>query len=281
MSSLSAGPKTADIEAEDFDYFCKVVFSLTGIVLGPEKYEMIYSRLHRRLWELDFTVKQYRQFLEEKDRSDPEWQNLVNLITTNKTNFFREMAHFVFLIQKILPLYKSRQNDPVRIWSCAASSGQEAYSIAMVMQEHLPKNIPFEIIATDIDTNILRKAKNAVFPIASIFEIPPQYHDNCIERGTGKVANWFRIKKEIRDTVSFKQYNLIDKREPPSKKFDIIFCRNVMIYFDTKTIDFISRKLCSSLKNDGYFFIGHSESLQNIEHDIWDKIGPSVYSKKE
>lgn len=268
-----------DLKDSELQYFCEIIEDLAGISLKPAKHELVKARLRSRLTETGHkTYKDYRKFLEGLPKEHSEWQEFINLLTTNKTDFFREAKHFKFLVEKLLPEWLKGSEKTLKVWSAASSTGEEPYTLAMVLDRYLPKDRDFKILATDIDTEVLRTARNSVYSIAKKPEIPVEYHQSCLDIGKSKAQGWFRMKSHLRDKIVFKQHNLIEASSPGENVFDLILCRNVLIYFNRDAIEFVSRKMFQSTKPDGHLFIGHSESLQSIEHN-WKAVGPSVFRK--
>jgi chemotaxis protein methyltransferase CheR len=273
------GISTPDLSEEDLLYFCKVIEDRAGISLKASKRDLIGTRLRPRVRAHGFeSFRLYRQYLASLSPNDPEWQVFTNLLTTNKTDFFRESRHFDYLVESILPEWLESKAQTFTVWSAASSTGEEAYTLAMVLDRYLPKDRNFKILATDIDTEVIAKAQNAVYSNAKKEEIPQEYHSRCLDFGKGDVKGWFRIKRHLKERIVFKQHNLIEKMAPAENAFDLVLCRNVLIYFLPETINFVQKKLYSTVKPQGYFFIGHSESLQGLNH-CWKTAGPSVFRK--
>lgn len=271
--------KKLSTETENLNYFCSMIEEIAGIHLKPVKHDLVRTRLRARIEAHGFhDFAEYSDYLKTLSPKDPEWESFTNLLTTNKTDFFREAKHFDFLIETILPAWLKTNQKVFKVWSAASSTGEEAYTLAMILRAHLPADRDFKILATDIDTDILKTAKNSVYPISKKVEIPAAYYQKYIDVGKGEARGWFRIKPELKEKVIFKQHNLIEKTAPGEEIFDLVLCRNVLIYFNTKNIDFVQRKLFSTIKTGGYLFIGHSESLQGIQHQ-WKAVGPSVFQK--
>lgn len=269
------------IKESELQYFCSIIENLAGISMKPAKHDLIKARLRSRLTETGLkNYREYRDYLENLPREHGEWQAFINLLTTNKTDFFREIKHFEFLVSKLLPEWLKTSEKTLKVWSAASSTGEEAYTMAMVLDRHLPKDRSFKILATDIDTNVLSAAQNSVYPISKKPEIPTEYHQSCLDIGRSNVRGWFRMKRHLREKIIFKQHNLIETTSPGEDVFDLVLCRNVLIYFNQNTIDFVSRKMFSCTKPEGHFFIGHSESLQGISHS-WKVVGPSVFRKSK
>jgi chemotaxis protein methyltransferase CheR len=183
------------------------------------------------------------------------------------------------MLKTVIPEWSKENLKVFRVWSAAASTGEEPYTLAMILSRHLPKGKDFSIVATDIDTNVLKKAKNAVYPISKQEEIPREYYLSSIEVGHGKAEGWFRIKQALKDKIKFKPYNLIGPIPLDEGVFDLVLCRNVMIYFTQENIDYVQDKIYTLTKENGYFFIGHSESLHGIKHK-WTSKGPATYKKE-
>lgn len=261
---------------EDFLFMKEKIFELAGIHLTEKKKELVKSRVQSFLRKSHInTTKQLRDELIARNPS--VIQEFVNLLTTNKTDFFREPKHFDFLVHQIIPLWLESGKKEVKIWCSASSTGEEPYTIAMVLARNLPESISYKILATDIDTQVLKKAQNGVYPISKLSEIPTEYHSYLIQ-GQKTAKGWFKASDAIHSQITFKQHNLVEKTYPGDEVFDIIFCRNVLIYFEKKTINALMEKLHLSLKTDGYLFIGHSETIAGNQH-IFESIQPAVFKK--
>lgn len=261
---------------EDFLFLKEKIFELAGIHLTEKKKELVKSRVQSFLRKSN--IKSVKDLKDELKSVNPiVVQEFVNLLTTNKTDFFREPKHFDFLVQQIIPYWIKTKKKEIKIWCSASSTGEEPYTIAMVLAKHLPENISFKILATDIDTQVLQKARNGVYSLSKVNEIPKEYHSYLVQ-GEKKAKGWFKISDDLHSKIVFKQHNLIEKSYPGDEVFDIIFCRNVLIYFERKTINKLMEKLHMSLKSDGHLFIGHSESIQGTQH-LFESIQPAVFKK--
>ena len=268
------------IKDEDFRFFQELVFNLAGITLSEKKRDLLLTRLGSYLRNKEFKdYTDYRHYLEKLPEDHVEWQALINLFTTNKTDFFREIAHFKYIENKLIPYWISSNKKEVKIWSAACSTGEEPYSLAMFLEQKLPSNIKYTIYASDIDTNVLSKAKNAVYNMTKEEEIPESFRKDSIQYGKETIKEWFRIKPHLKNKIKFFSHNLVDDALPDDEKFDLILCRNVMIYFSRQVIEQVAIKLYKSCMDGGELFIGHSESLQNTETS-WVLSVPSVYAKK-
>ena len=268
-----------DIQDHDFAFFQKLILSIAGISLSEKKRDLLRTRLGPYIRNNNFTnYSAYRKHLESLPENHDEWQKLINLMTTNKTDFFREVAHFEYIESTLIPLWIKAGKKEVHIWSAASSSGEEPYTLAIFLANKLPKGMNFKILASDIDTNILNKAKNGVYSISKECEIPETYRSRSIDYGTDNIKDWFRIKKHLKDHVTFEIHNLIDDSFPSDKLFDLILCRNVMIYFPKNVVEEVANKLFNACLPEGYLFIGHSESLQ-ATRTPWVTTAPSIYKK--
>jgi chemotaxis protein methyltransferase CheR len=262
------------MDENDFRKIVKIVKDQAGIVLADHKKDMVYGRLARRLRVLQ--LETFREYCDLVDSSHEELLNLINAITTNLTSFFREMHHFEKLEELLMDMI-GKQTD-ILIWSSACSSGCEPYSIAMVAQKVLEKKgggSKIKILATDIDTNMLEICVKGEYPIEHLEKIPKEYH-RYIERGADGAV---KMSNKLKGLIHFKKLNLLDKW-PMTKKYDIIFCRNVVIYFDTDTQRVLFDKMANLLKDAHYIFIGHSENLTKVS-DRYDLIGRTTYKKRK
>ncbi len=264
---------------DDFNFLRGIVKTETGIISDEGKYTMYYSRLSRRLRKLklaDFAA--YREFLAANLTS--ESIELVNAVTTNLTAFFREEHHFDFLKSDFIAEKRNNNDKILRIWSAACSTGEEPYSIAMALIEGIPdiETWDIKIYATDIDSNVLQTAKKGVYKLQTIDNLAPERIKKHMKKGAGSNSGLLKINENIRSLIRFKQLNLL-KKWPLTEKLDVIFCRNVVIYFDNETkVDLVSR-FYDQLKPQGYLLMGHSESLHSIS-DKFKLLGKTVYQKE-
>jgi two-component system chemotaxis response regulator CheB len=269
------------ISDEDFKFFQKRILELSGIHLTSSKTDLVRARLISRLAELNLpTISDYRRYLETLPSQHKEWQHLVNQITTNKTDFFREPAHFKYLTDSFLPEWERKHpTGRLRIWSAASSSGEEPYTLAMILDRYFRGEDRFEIIGSDIDTKVLSLAQNGVYPNNRLHEIPSEYIEKAVVKGQREVKGWFKIRKRIADRVRFTRINLVENSFLGLGQFDVIFCRNVFIYFQHETIQEIIRGFSQVLVKEGLLVLGHSESVR-LPATIWSTQGPSVYRKR-
>ncbi len=246
--------------------------------MSDRKKGLVESRLRLNLQKLNLTdFSEYRLLLDSVQTSPAEIQNFINLLTTNKTDFFREPQHFNYIIQDLIPRWIHRKK-PVSIWSCASSTGEEPYTLSMVIEQNTPPDFAFHILATDIDTKVLKKAKNGVYPQEKLKEIPERYQEKSISIGTKSAEGFLKLRKSTYKKINFQHHNLIATPALAEEKFDLIVCRNVMIYFKSETIEALMTKLHGSLKKNGILFIGHAESIAGNEH-LFKSIQPAIYQK--
>lgn len=262
--------------SDDFNHIRGLIYRVAGISMAPSKKDLVYSRLARRLRvrQID-SFSAYIRLLESGDLQERE--EFINALTTNMTSFFREAHHFPILSQHLGTLPKS---TPISIWTCASSSGEEPYSIAMTVVELFKTfNAPVRILATDIDTNVLEKAKRGVYPLDQLQKIPPDQLKRFFLKGEGKNKGSAKVRPELQQLITFKRFNLLDEEWGIREKFDAIFCRNVMIYFDKDTQYKILKKMQPCIQPHGLFFAGHSESFHHAA-DLFKVCGKTVYSPK-
>lgn len=263
---------------EDMSFFCETIRARAGIAMKSSKADLVRTRLRERLAANGLSdYSAYRELLERLPESHPEWELFTNVLTTNKTDFFRESAHFDYLTETILPRWLKTGEKTFYAWSAASSTGEEIYTLAMVLARHLPADRTFRILGTDIDTDVLKVARNAVYSIDKLAQIPEAYRD-FVDIGREAATGWFRIKPQLKDACSFQAHNLLERSVPGQDKFDLVLCRNVLIYFAPDTVQFIQDKLRVAVKTGGHLFIGHSESFQGLTHR-WDSTAPSVFLK--
>jgi len=266
----------------DFEKISRLVYSHCGINLHDGKKELVKARLGKRLREGKFkSFSDYYKYV-ITDEGTSEMIAMIDSLSTNLTYFFREESHFYklkeILQNRLAALRHGRQSLKLRIWSAGCSSGEEAYSIAMTISEYAGElAADCKISATDISTRVLNKAVTGIFPKDKLKNMSPAILKKYFQLGYGQQEGQYRIKKEIRDMVSFSRFNLMDT-PPPDFVFDIIFCRNVMIYFDKATQVALLKRFYKCLNKDGYFFIGHSESIAGLNHE-YIYVEPSVYRK--
>lgn len=286
--SAFAPPSDFNMELSDRDYMeiAEFVHKTAGINLKDGKKELMRTRLSKRMRALQF--KSFRDYFKHvmTDRTGEEIVFLLDALATNLTSFFREPQHFQFMAKKMLPDLEARLKPKgsrrLRIWSAACSSGEEPYTIAMVVLEKNPyfaQGGDFKILATDISTKVLNMAKQGLYGPERVKDIPVQTVNRCFNRvDSGRGEKMYQVKEELRRLISFRRFNLMDPL-PFKGPLDLIFCRNVMIYFDKETIARLVDKYYTVLAPGGYLFIGHSESLSGFKHPF-KYVAPCIYLKE-
>lgn len=267
---------------KDFEYLRSIANQRTGIVVKDDKFDMFYARLSRRVRSLGLrSFAEYCDYVRSEDSGD-EVLELVNAITTNLTAFFRENHHFEHLKKVLIPALMQRNKDSrkIRIWSAGCSTGEEPYSLAITLKEALPTTGGWDasILATDIDSNVLAKAASGVYSMDRIQGIPKSQLRQWFMKGTGSQEGLVRLKPEVRSMIEFAQLNLMDAWSIDGP-MDVIFCRNVTIYFDRESKVKLMNRYADNLIDEGHLFIGHSESLFKI-CDQFELIGNTIYRKK-
>jgi chemotaxis protein methyltransferase CheR len=262
------------LQEKEFAQIRDMIYRIAGINMSPAKKPLVTSRLAKRLRH--YGLESYGEYFRmiSADNGKTELQTAVDLLTTNETHFFREPKHFEFLRQRILP--ERKPGKPLRIWSAACSSGEEPYSIAMLLDETLG-TAPWEIVASDLSTRVLEKARSGLYAIDRMPEIPRNYLSNYCLKGTGSQEGTLLIERKLRERVQFMQHNLMEA-PPRLGEFDVVFLRNVMIYFDQDTKRQVVSHLLSRLRPGGYFLVGHSETLNGISEDV-RLVQPAVYRR--
>lgn len=269
---------TTTISEKEFQQFQQLIYQQVGITLGDQKKSLVVSRLGKRLRELALpTFQAYYDYV-LGDGGGEELITLLDLISTNKTDFFREPGHFQFLREKILPFLHSERR--VRIWSSASSSGEEPYTIAMTLYDGVsnPGEWDFKILASDISTRVLAKGAAGIYEEEKIASLPPDIVRRHFLRGQKTHLHKVRVKTHLSNMIAFRRINLMASSYPIKSPLDVIFCRNVMIYFDRPTQGQLMHKFYRYLKPGGYLFIGHSESLQWVDHPF-AYVAPTIYRK--
>lgn len=258
---------------QDFQRVRKLIHEHAGIHLSDAKMDMVYSRLGRRLRATGLTsFRDYLALLESNNEA--EWEAFVNSLTTNLTSFFREPHHFPILADHIRTIKDRR---PIELWCSAASSGEEPYTMAMTMVDVFGSyQPPVRILATDLDTNVLKTAQTGIYGKERIDKLPQEVVQRFFVPANGSDAGKFQVRKELRDMITFRQLNLLDTHWPIRGPFDAVFCRNVMIYFDKQTQYKILRKFLPVMNSDALLFAGHSESFQHAA-DLFHIRGRTVF----
>ena len=267
------------ITADEFLRFRTLIYDESGITLSDQKRTLLASRLSKRIHELGLgTFLDYYERV-TKDSTREEFTRMLDLISTNKTDFFREPKHFDFLRERILP--EQAKSQCIRIWSSACSTGEEPYTIAMTLHEGVsnPTQWNFKILASDLSTRVLAKAAAGVYDEERFRDVPPEVLKRYFLRRQGDSATKYKVKPHLASIIQFRRLNLMDEQFPIKSPLDLIFCRNVMIYFDRPTQERLVNKFYRYLRPGGYLFIGHSESLQWVEHPF-KSLAPTIYQKE-
>ncbi|MBV5293129.1 MAG: methyltransferase domain-containing protein [Curvibacter lanceolatus] len=259
----------------DFSRVQWLIYQRAGINLHDGKHAMVYSRLSRRLRETGHTsFRDYLSWLETHD--GPEWQEFVNALTTNLTAFFREQHHFEIFAAHL----KSRPaGSPWKVWCNAASTGEEPYSIVMTAFETLGNNAPFKLTASDIDSKVLASAAQGVYRLDNLKGLTQDRLQRFFMRGKDSNAGLIRVKPELRKAIEFLSVNLIRDDWPFKEPFDVVFCRNVMIYFDAPTQRKVLERIHRVLKPGGMLFVGHAENFSE-SRDLFTLRGKTVYERR-
>ena len=270
---------------EEFELFRRLIYDSCGISLTLSKKALVKARLTKRLTKVGIdSFKDYYQYVTKTDKTGKELVHLVDSISTNKTDFFREKKHFDFLNTSLLPSLISSKtkagNKKLRIWCAASSSGEEPYSLAMTVFNHLKPDNGWDvkILATDISTKILKKAINGIYREEILKDIPPATISAHFSSVLYENTNCYKVKDHLRSIITFRRFNLMTTEFPFKNPFDFIFCRNVMIYFDPETQNRLVSKFYDCLPENGHLFIGHSETLSRSSTSF-KYIQPAVYQK--
>jgi chemotaxis protein methyltransferase CheR len=273
------------IRDSDYEFIRQLVYRRSRINLGPDKRELVVARLNKRLRATQIpSISDYCRYLQDEP-DEEELGHLIDVISTNHTYFFREAQHFDFLRSHILADLVGRHNAErwpcLNVWSAACSSGEEPYSIGITVAEFFQKNRvtwPCRIEATDISHRVLQKARSGVYREDAIAKVPREIFSTHFQKGYGPQAGNFRIKPQLAGMVTFRQLNLLENEPPVGDPFHVIFCRNVMIYFDHPTQEELVQRLARRLVPGGYLLVGHSESLTAIRHGL-EVVRPAIYRR--
>ncbi len=277
-SCAASAPPEMAFSAADFDRVRKLIYQRAGINLGDAKQAMVYSRLSRRLRETRHTsFTAYLQWL-EAGAGDDEWQEFINCLTTNLTAFFREDHHFTALAADLRVLAGAAGGaTPLRIWCSAASTGEEPYTLAMTVAESLGATAAVRIIASDIDTKVLATAERGVYA-ADARGLSPERLRQHFLRGKGAQSGFIRVKPDLARMIEFRAHNLMAPRWALGEPFDVVFCRNVMIYFDAATQLQVLERIHAAMKPRGLLYVGHSENFSAARQ--WFRLrGKTIYEK--
>jgi len=270
MSFVARGMpvQTDGISKKNFDRLASFIYDYSGIKMPPSKLTMLEGRLRRRLRATGQpSLAAYCDFLFKGDGLERETVYLIDAITTNKTDFFREPNHFAFLQRQALPDLMRRGGRSIRAWSSACSTGAEPYTMAIVLEQFSKQNgnVPYSILATDLSTEVLATAQRGIYASEIVEPVPADLRQRYVMRSAIKGKDEVRIVPHLRSKVAFARLNLMDEAYPIGDPVDLVFCRNVMIYFDKETQAAVLKRLCTCLLPGGYLFIGHSESITGFD----------------
>src|SRR3954470_5294694 len=271
------------IDPRLFEKYQALIYKTAGILLSTSKTALLCGRLARRLRSLELeTMEQYYEFVTRPEQQE-ELVLMLDAITTNETHFFREPKHFDFLAQRLFPRWKAEaaaatRPRKLRIWSAGCSSGEEPYSLAMILLKNFPASEGWtvEILATDISTQVLKKAEAGIYPVDRASDIPKDLLQAHMLQGTGEREGKMRVGPEAQQVVKFTRVNLIDDTVPVQGMFDAIFCRNVLIYFDMDSKRKVVERLSRHLSRNGLLFVGHSENLAGVTARM-KTLAPTIY----
>ncbi len=277
----------SSLSDREFSRLSEFIHGECGIKMPLAKKTMLESRLQKRIRKLGLSsFREYTDYLFSPDGIKNELVNMINVVTTNKTDFFREPRHFEFLVQKTLPdlinRYDAGISRKLMIWSAGCSTGEEPYTLAMVLRDFtescMSGNLHYTILATDISTQVLEKARQAVYRHEIASTIPMDMKKKYLLKSKDRNKNLVKISKAVREKVNFRRLNFLEGNFGMREPLDIIFCRNVLIYFDRATQEKLLNRFCSHLVPGGYIFLGHSETLHGINVPL-TQVAPTTYRK--
>ncbi len=273
------------ISDKDFTRFAGLIYEQCGIKMPPHKRSMLEARLRKRLRALGLnSYEAYRKYLFSKDGMVEELVNMIDVVTTNKTDFFREPRHFDYMVRNSLPTLIQTSgagvDRPLRLWSAGCSTGEEPYTIAMFLDDYSWQNrkLQFEILATDISTQVLEKARLGIYHHDKIEPVTEKFRKKYLLRSKNPDSQQVRIVPALREKMKFSRINFMDDKYEVGEQKDIVFCRNVIIYFDRATQERFLERLCRCLRSGGYLFMGHSETLSGMSLPL-RQLAPAVYQR--
>ena len=255
-------------ETASFNFLRKLSNDHSGIQVPDERFDMFYSRLSKRVRKLGLTdFKEYCQYL--NNYPDHEFTEFINAITTNLTAFFREMHHFDYVRDVVIPevMVRNKTSRQIRVWSAGCSTGEEPYSLAITLLENVPADWDIKILATDLDTNVLQIASDGIYTEDRVNDISEEVLKQWFMRGKSSQSGQVKVRPQLQQIIQFKQLNLMQDW-PMKCHFDFIFCRNVLIYFDRETKTMLAQRYARMLSSRSWLFIGHSESLNQLSNEF-------------
>jgi chemotaxis protein methyltransferase CheR len=273
------------ISRADFGRLRSLIYAQSGINLNVDKKTMLELRIKRRLKHLNLaSFSEYCEYLFGRQGQKDEMVHFLDVVTTNKTDFFREPEHFEYLVQSALPelFARNRRERQLLVWSAGCSTGEEPYTLAMIMNEFAQSHpgFQFRVLATDIATTVLAKASLGIYTSDVVRPVPQDLRRKYLMRSRDRSSNLLRVVPELRRMIEFRRLNFKDADYGLAEKADIIFCRNVIIYFDRQTQEQILRRLAQNLLPGGYCFVGHSEALHGMDLPL-APIGPALYRRTD
>lgn len=275
-------PLTGTISRANFRRVADYIQTHTGIKMPETKIHLIEGRLVRRVREGGFEdIDAYCDHILSGEADQDTLDDFVNALTTNKTDFFRESSHFDYLSRSILPRLRSEKRRVIRCWSAAASTGMEAYTLAMVLADFVAQqgDQDFSILATDIDTRVLEEARRGIYPLAALAPVPLQMRNRYVAMARDPRRKEGRIIPALRAKIAFAQMNLMESAYPVGDPMDVIFCRNVLIYFERPVQEAVISRLCRVLRPGGHLILGHSESINGFDLPL-TTVSNTVFQKK-
>lgn len=267
-----------DFTEQDFKRVQKIVYDFAGIDLNESKMNLVYNRLAKRIRFLALTsFSQYIDYVEAQGES--EFIQLINSITTNLTFFFRENHHFEYLAEQVIPslLISNAASRKIRIWSAGCSTGEEPYSIAITLKEKVPTGWDAQVIATDLDSNVVQTGLDGIYTIDRLKGVSEARQKRWFLKGSGSKEGYVKVKPELQEIIKFDQLNLMSEW-PIKDSIDVVFCRNVVIYFDKPTQSKLFDRYADRLPTGGHLFVGHSESLYKV-CNRFELLGQTIYKK--
>jgi chemotaxis protein methyltransferase CheR len=279
--TLAIPDHTIHLSDRHFRTIAKLIEGQVGIKLPAGKRLMLEGRLHKRVRALNYPgLNEYVETLFEAGQLDEELTHLIDVVTTNKTDFFREPSHFDFMREVAVPeLLKPRGRGDLKVWSAASSSGMEAYTIAMVLDDmaRVERRLQYRILGTDISTTMLRHARTGIYTRDVLEPVPPEFIKRYFLVARDHSSDQVRVVPELRRRVNFMRMNLMDASYPVDRDVDIIFCRNVLIYFERDTQRKVVEQLCAHLRPGGYLMVGHSESMVHSTVPGLKQVQPTIF----
>ena len=281
-SAPPAGRQTEDgLSARDFARLSEFIYAYSGIKMPSGKKTMLEGRIRRRIRATGHpNLAAYCDYLFNEGGLDEEAVQLIDAVTTNKTDFFRESRHFDYLSQTVLPALAAGGKRKLRVWSAACSTGAEPYTLAMVLEEFSQRQsaLDYAILATDLSTDVLDTARAGIYPAELVEPVPPELRRRYVMESLDRQRQEVRIHPALRAKVGFGRLNFMDDRYVVGQPMDLIFCRNVLIYFDKATQIAVLRRLCDCLTPGGHLFIGHSETIQGADLPV-TQVSHTIFQK--